>query len=192
MLGARTSVHPMSDVTELLDKARAGDDRAWEQAVALVYDDLKRIARGVLSADGQATLNPTALVHECYLRLERSGADAVQNRAHFLALAARAMRQLMLNHARDRIAGKRGGGAVHTGLNEDADAVATEARHLIDIDSALTRLEAENATWVRVVECRVFAGLTEQETADAIGESLRTTQRLWADARARLAVLLAD
>ena len=181
----------MSQVTELLDKARAGDQAAWTQAVALVYDDLKRIARGVL-AGGQGTLNPTALVHECYLRLDRAGADAVQNRAHFLALAARAMRQLMLNHARDRLAEKRGGGAAHTGLDGSADAVAPEARHLIDIDSALTRLESEHATWVRVVECRVFAGLTEQETADALGESLRSTQRLWAEARARLAVLLAD
>ena len=181
----------MSQVTELLDKARAGDQAAWTQAVALVYDDLKRSARGVL-AGGQGTLNPTALVHECYLRLDRAGADAVQNRAHFLALAARAMRQLMLNHARDRLAEKRGGGAAHTGLDGSADAVATEARHLIDIDSALTRLESEHATWVRVVECRVFAGLTEQETADALGESLRSTQRLWAEARARLAVLLAD
>lgn len=181
----------MSQVTELLDRARAGDDAAWEQAVALVYDDLKRIARGVL-AGGQGTLNPTALVHECYLRLDRAGAEGVQNRAHFLALAARAMRQLMLNHARDRLAEKRGGGAAHTDLDERSDAVATEARHLIDIDSALTRLEAENPRWVRVVECRVFAGMTEQETADAIGEPLRSTQRLWADARARLAQLLAD
>lgn len=182
----------MGEVTELLERARTGDAAAWDRVVALIYDDLKRIARGVLCADGHATLNPTALVHECYLRLERSGAAAVQSRAHFLALAARAMRQLMLNHARDRLAGKRGGGAAHTGLDEGLDAVADEARHLVDIDHALTRLEAENAQWVRVVECRVFAGLTEQETADAIDESLRTTQRLWADARARLAVLLAD
>ncbi|HQW80516.1 MAG: RNA polymerase subunit sigma [Rhodanobacteraceae bacterium] len=180
----------MSQVTELLDKARSGDDRAWDQAIALVYDDLKRIARGVL-AGGQGTLNPTALVHECYLRLERGGAESVQNRAHFLALAARAMRQLMLNHARDRLAAKRGGGAIHTDIDAGNDAVAIEAQHLIDIDSALNRLESENPQWVRLVECRVFAGLTEQETADVIGESLRTSQRLWADARARLASLLA-
>ena len=101
------------------------------------------------------------------------------------------MRQLMLNHARDRIAEKRGGGAAHTDIDAREQAVAVEAQHLIDIDSALNRLESENPQWVRVVECRVFAGLTEQETADAIGESLRTSQRVWADARARLAVLLA-
>lgn len=181
----------MSQVTELLDKARAGDAKAWEQAVALVYDDLKRIARGVLSGGAGATLNPTALVHECYLRLERGGAEAVQNRAHFLALAARAMRQLMLNHARDRLAEKRGGGAVHTDIDGGSDAVATEARHLLDIDSALNQLERESPVMVRVVECRVFAGLTEQETADAIGEPLRSMQRLWANARGRLAELLA-
>lgn len=181
----------MSQVTDLLDKARTGDDRAWEQAVTLVYDDLKRIARGMLGG-GNATLNPTALVHECYLRLERGGADAVQNRAHFLSLAARAMRQLMLNHARGRLAEKRGAGAAHTTLDDDDAAVTAEAASLIDLDRALQQLECEDARLVRIVECRVFAGLSEQETADASGESLRTTQRLWADARGRLAQLLAD
>jgi len=180
----------MSQVTELLDKARAGDDRAWDQAVALVYDDLKRIARGVLGG-ASATLNPTALVHECYLRLERGGADGVHNRAHFFALAARAMRQLLLNHARDRIAEKRGAGAVHTELDAADAEVAGEAASLIDLDRALQQLEREDARLVRVVECRVFAGLGEQETAAALGESLRTTQRLWADARSRLAQFLA-
>lgn len=181
----------MSQVTELLSRARAGDTTAWDQAVSLVYDDLKRIARGVLTG-GQGTLNPTALVHECYLRLERAGTNDVLNRSHFLALAARAMRQLMLNHARDRLAAKRGGGAAHADIDDLSHPVAVEARHLLEIDSALTRIESEQPVWVRVVECRVFAGLTEQETADAIGEPLRTTQRHWADARRRLTELLAD
>lgn len=180
----------MSEITRLLDDARAGDAGAWDQAVALVYQDLKRIARGVLGHGGSATLNPTGLVHDCYLRIARAGPEGVLNRAHFLALAARAMRQLMLNHARDRLADKRGGGAVHTDIDAHADAVVQEAQQLLELDSALQRLEREDSRWVRVVECRVFAGLSEQETADAMDLPLRSAQRLWSDARARLVDLL--
>lgn len=181
---------PMSDVTRLLDQARSGDVHAWDRAVALVYDDLKRVARGVLGGPGGATLNATALVHDCYLRLARAGPDGVLNRSHFLALAARAMRQLMLNHARDKLALKRGAGAVHTDVDAHADRLADEAEQLLELDSALAKLQSENPDWVRVVECRVFAGLSEQETADALDLPLRSSQRLWADARARLGQLL--
>lgn len=180
----------MSEITQLLEDARGGDAAAWDQAVALVYQDLKRIARGVLGSAGSATLNPTGLVHDCYLRMARAGPAGVLNRAHFLALAARAMRQLMLNHARDRIAEKRGGGAAHSDLAEHADALVDEARGLIELDSALQRLELEDPRWARVVECRVFAGLSEQETADAMELPLRSAQRLWSDARQRLGELL--
>lgn len=180
----------MSEITRLLDEARAGDAGAWDQAVALVYHDLKRIARGVLGGAGSATLDPTGLVHDCYMRMARAGPDGVLNRAHFLALAARAMRQLMLNHARDRIAGKRGGGAVHTDIDAHGDAVVHEARQLLELDSALQQLEREDPRWVRVVECRVFAGLSEQEAADALDMPLRSAQRLWSEARQRLCELL--
>lgn len=183
---------PMSDVTRLLEEARSGDAQAWDRAVALVYDDLKRVARGVLGGPGGGTLNATGLVHECYLRLARAGPDGVVNRSHFLALAARAMRQLMLNHARDRLAQKRGGGAAHCDIDEHSERLADEAGQLLELDSALARLQSENPDWVRVVECRVFAGLTEQETADALDLPLRSSQRLWADARARLGELLAS
>jgi RNA polymerase sigma factor (TIGR02999 family) len=182
----------MGEVTELLDKARAGEAGAWDRAVALVYQDLKRIARGVLVGSSSATLDATALVHECYERLARQEAFAVHNRAHFLALAARAMRQLMLNHARDKVAAKRGSGAVHIDVDEVQDAAFHEARHLLELDSALSQLESENAIWVRVVECRVFAGMTEQESADALEMSLRTAQRAFADARSRLGELLSE
>jgi RNA polymerase sigma factor (TIGR02999 family) len=182
----------MGEVTELLDKARAGEAGAWDRAVALVYQDLKRIARGVLAGSGSATLDATALVHECYERLARQEASGVTNRAHFLALAARAMRQLLLNHARDKVAAKRGAGAVHVDVDDAKDAAFAEARHLLELDSALTQLETENANWVRVVECRIFAGMTEQETADALEQPLRTSQRAFSEARARLAELLVD
>lgn len=182
----------MSEVTELLEKARAGEQGAWDRAVALVYQDLKRIARSVLGGGGSATLDATGLVHECYERMARQEASAVNNRAHFLALAARAMRQLMLNHARDKIAAKRGAGAVHVDIDDVMDAAFVEARHLLELDSALSRLEIENPDWVRVVECRIFAGMTEQETADALTLPLRTSQRAFAEARARLTELLAN
>jgi RNA polymerase sigma factor (TIGR02999 family) len=180
----------LSDVTRLLEEARQGDRAAWDQAVALVYQDLKRIARGVLGGGGSATFNATALVHEGYLRLSRAGPEGVLNRAHVLAVAAQAMRQLMLNHARDKLAAKRGGGAPHTGLDGVDAAMADEADGLIALDEALRRLEAEDERKARVVECRIFAGLGEQETAEALDLPLRTTQRLWAEARARLAELL--
>jgi RNA polymerase sigma factor (TIGR02999 family) len=182
----------MSDVTRLLEEARQGDRAAWHQAVALVYQDLKRIARVVLGGGGSATCNPTQLVHEAYLRLAKAGPEGVLNRAHFLAVAAQAMRQLMLNHARDKLAVKRGGGAPHTGLDEVDAAMADEAHSLLALDTALRRLEAEDERKARVVECRIFAGLGEQETADALDLPLRTSQRLWAEARARLSELLEE
>lgn len=180
----------MSDITLLLAQARAGDDAAWDAAVALVYQDLKRIARNVLGGLGSATFNPTLLVHDCYLRLARAGAEGIVDRHHFLALAARAMRQLMLNHARDRAAIKRGAGAGHDDVDVHAESLAAEARDLIELDSALSRLEAEQPDFVRVVECRLFAGMTEQETADALDLPLRSAQRLWAQARQRLGELI--
>lgn len=181
----------MGEVTELLQRARAGEPEAWDQVVALIYDDLKRIARGVLGGQGSATLNPTALVHDCYLRLSRAGAEGVVNREHFLSLAARAMRQLLLNHARDRVAAKRGGGIDQSVLSGEDLEADNEAEHLVALDTALTQLAAVDERLVRVVECRVFAGMSEEETAASIGISLRSAQRLYADARAQLAVLLA-
>jgi RNA polymerase sigma factor (TIGR02999 family) len=124
--------------------------------------------------------------------MARQEASAVNNRAHFLALAARAMRQLMLNHARDKIAAKRGAGAQHVDIDEVGDAAFNEARHLLELDSALSQLESENLQWVRVVECRIFAGMTEQEAADALEMPLRSAQRAFAEARARLGELLKD
>lgn len=180
----------MSDFTQLLQRAQAGDPTAWNEVVVLIYDDLRRIARQVLRGNANGTLSPTALVHDCYLRLAAQGPPGVVDRNHFMALAARAMRQLMLNHARDRLAAKRGGGASHTGLSEHEDAVANEASSLLSLESALEQLEREEANWARVIECRVFAGMSEEETAQALSLPLRSTQRLWSQARGRLEVLL--
>ena len=180
----------MSEVTQLLQRAREGDNAAWDQVVAIIYDDLRRIARGVLHGPGGATLDATGLVHDCYLRLSRAGPDGVLNRQHFLALAAKAMRQLMLNHARDRVTAKRGGGAQQVTF-DDADLAAdAQAEQLLLLDQALLHLANEDERLAKVVECRVFAGLSEQETADALDMPLRSSQRLFAEARQRLTVLL--
>ncbi|HEY1136221.1 MAG TPA: ECF-type sigma factor [Xanthomonadaceae bacterium] len=183
----------MSEITVLLGQAREGDPLAWDRVVQLLYADLKRLARSASMDGGQEV---TALVHDCYLRMCRSGADAIANRAHFLSLAAMAMRQLVINHARDRVAQKRGGGQAHTTLGKaDLDLSASaraEAEELLEIDTALKRLADTDKRLVQVVECRLFAGLSEEETATAMGVSLRTSQRLWQEAREHLRMLLDD
>jgi RNA polymerase sigma factor (TIGR02999 family) len=180
----------MGPITQLLARARDGDGGAWDSVVALLYDDLLRLARGAHAGARAATLNPTALVHECYLRLARQGAEAIHSRAHFLAVAGRAMRQILVNHARDRSAAKRGGGAAHTTLQHLELAADGEAADVLALDAALQALEQEDVRLVRVVDCRVFAGLSEAETSEALGLSLRSVQRLWQTARAHLAARL--
>lgn len=180
----------MAEVTELLERAREGDAEAWNAVVALIYDDLKRVARGVLGGAGSATFNATVLVHDCYLRIARQGADKLVDRAHFMALAARAMRQLLSNHARDRIAAKRGGGIAPVTYDEQEVTADLEAEHVLHIAEALSKLESVDPKLVQVVECRVFAGLTEQETAEALDVSLRSVQRWYGEARQQLAEIL--
>jgi RNA polymerase sigma factor (TIGR02999 family) len=184
----------MHTITVLLDKFRQGDGRAFDAALALIYQDLKQIARAqVKGAQGQ-TLSATALVHECYLKLEKSDKDAIKNRAHFLALAARAMRQILIDLARDKAAQKRGSGEKAVDISEQTHIAAAgyESEQLLILEDALQTLEKTDARLVRVLECRVFGGLTEEETAAAINEPLRTTQRLWAEARSKIAALLSD
>lgn len=182
----------MSEITVLLGQARAGQPDAWNQVVQLLYADLKRLAR--CATAGSCAQEVTALVHDCYLRLDRGGAQRIENRAHFLSVASVAMRQLVINHARDRIAQKRGGGQAHTTLGKiDRDArtvVQSEAEELIAIDEALRRLAHADPRLVRVVECRLFAGLGDEETAAALDIPLRSAQRLWQQARQQLRAML--
>ena len=182
----------MGEITVLLGHARGGDGAAWDRVVHLLYADLKRLARRASAGSGGQDV--TALVHDCYLRLDRGGADGIESRAHFLSVAAMAMRQLLINHARDRIAGKRGGQHAHTTLGKaDLDAARAaycEAEEMVMIDAALKRLGDADARLVRVLECRLFAGLSEEETALALGLPLRSAQRLWQQARERLRTLL--
>jgi len=177
----------VSGVTELLAAYRDGDRHAFEQLIPIVYADLRRLARAQLRRlrPGQ-TLDTTALVHEAYLKLVDQKRVAFQDRGHFLAVSAMAMRQLVVDRARHRHRDKRGGGAVHEPLDGIEDRVGRDARWLLDLDVALDRLATVDPRMARVVECRYFAGLSEAETAEALGVSLRTAQREWLKARAWL------
>ncbi len=172
-------------ITELLRAYAGGDRDAFDELVPLVYDELRRIARNHLRRTNRgATLDTTALVHEAYLKLAGQKGMRVEDRGHFLAIAACAMRQVIISRARARLAAKRGGGVVPVTLDEERVGSDAQAEWLLDLDHALTELRARDERLSRTVECRFFAGLSEEETAQALGVSLRTAQRNWMRARA--------
>lgn len=174
-------------VTEALRRLQAGEDGALDALVPLIYDDLRAMARRQLGAGGaDHTLGTTGLVHEAYLRLAEQRGGGFRDRGHFFAVASRAMRHILIDYARGRQRQKRGSGQQHVPLDETQLAVEEEAAHLVAVDEALTRLAAEDRRLARIVECRFFAGLSEEETSEALGISVRTTQRDWARARAWL------
>lgn len=180
------------DVTQLLLAHRDGSPAALEQLVPLVYEDLRRMARAQMRGRAPgATLETGALVHEAYLRLVDQHRASWQDRRHFYAVAALAMRQIVIDHARRKARLKRGGGMQATTADGVADPIVRDAEQLLDLDRALARLEAIDPRQVRVVECRYFAGLSEQETAGALDLSVRTVQREWLKARAWLRAELA-
>lgn len=175
------------DVTALLIAHGHGERDAFERLMPLVYQDLRRVARARLRGQGPGeTLNTTALVHEAYVKLVDQSRVSWNDRQHFFAVAAMAMRQILVDHARHRGRDKRGGQVQKIALDEAPDPTARDSEQLIELDLALSKLAEVDARQVRIVECRYFAGLTEQETADALGLSLRTTQREWLKARAWL------
>ena len=180
------------DVTELLVAHGRGDAGAFDRLVSLVYDDLRRVARAQLRRlpPGQ-TLDTNSLVHEAYLKLVDQTRADWHDRGHFLAVSATAMRQILIDYARSRVRLKRGGGAERVTLDETRVAAAAEAEQLIHLDLLLEKLGAVDARLVRIVECRYFAGFSEQETAEALGISLRTAQRDWLRARAWLRAAMA-
>jgi RNA polymerase sigma factor (TIGR02999 family) len=174
----------VGEVTRLLQAAHHGEADALERLLPLVYEDLRRLARRQLGYEYvERTLNPTALVHESYLKLGRA-AMAAHDRAHFLAIAARAMRQVLVDQARDRKAAKRGGGAWdRTTLTDGAWVGEFDPDNMLALDDALGKLEPRQR---QVVECRFFGGMEEQEIAVALGVSERTVHRDWIKARAWL------
>jgi RNA polymerase sigma factor (TIGR02999 family) len=175
------------EVTVLLQAFRQGDRQAFDQLVPLLYDDLRRMAGGQLRRGAAGmTLGATGLVHELYLKLMAQQGLQARDREHFLAISARAMRQVMVDAARRRTAQKRGGAQVPVTLDDDLALALDDAAWLSDLDGALGRLAETNAQLAQVVECRFFGGLTEPETAAALDLSLRTVQRHWMRARAWL------
>jgi RNA polymerase sigma factor (TIGR02999 family) len=175
------------EITNLLVAHRDGDREAFEQLVPLVYEDLRRIARRQLARHRvRGTLSTTALVHEAYLKMVDQTRVEVNDRNHFFAIAARAMRQIIIDYARKRTAQKRGGGLTPISLDKVQVAVADQAEMLLAIDTALQKLNSLNERLTRVFECRYFGGLSEQETADALSMSLRTVQRDWMKGKAWL------
>jgi len=180
----------MLNVTQLLDAAAAGDPAAAADLLPLVYDELRRLASRQMAAEkpGQ-TLQPTALVHEAYLRLVGpDGGPDWNSRGHFFAAAAEAMRRIRVDAARRRLAAKRGGGAARRDL---ADLVAPAPDgDLVALDEALDRLAAAHPKKAALVKLRFFAGLTGDDAARALGVSPATADRHWAYARAWLQVEL--
>lgn len=175
------------DITQLLIAHRDGDPDAFEKLVPLVYDDLRRIAHHQLGRlrPGK-TLNTTALVHEAYLHMVDQARVEVSDRRHFFGIAARAMRQITVDYARRKSAAKRGGGIATISLTKVQVGVPGQADLVLAINDALDKLSALNDRLTRVFECRYFAGLTAQETADALDMSLRTVQRDWTKSKAYL------
>jgi RNA polymerase sigma factor (TIGR02999 family) len=174
-------------VTKLLAKCREGDDGATDELFAAVYEELRRRAHGQRKRwKGDPSLQTTALAHEAYLKLVGPEEQSWENRSHFFAVAATAMRQILLNEARQKRAQKRGGDAPVLSLEElreelGRDVALTEERAevLVILEEALGRLEEERPRAARVVECRFFGGMTIEETAEALGVSGSTVSRDW-------------
>ncbi len=175
------------DVTRLLRRIREGDRDAIEDVFPLVYDELKRIARHQLARERSGhTLNTTGLVHEAYMRLMDRESIAWQDRAHFRAVASRAMRRILVDYARRRGAVKRGGGMNRLTLEENHIVIDDQAELLLSLDQALDRLAHRSQRLSTVVEYRFFGGLLEEEIAEVLQISARTVRRDWVKARAWL------
>ena len=174
------------DITRLLVSLRDGQRDAWNELFPMVYEELRAIARRRIPAGGERTLSTTALVHEAYLKLFDHTHLTVNDRKHFYALAARAMRQILIDHARRRSTAKRGGGQVRIDLEDATIGVEDRAAELLALDQALKRLATLDERMAQVVELRFFGGLSVEETAEVLGVDPRTIKRDWRRARAVL------
>ncbi|MEO7199461.1 MAG: ECF-type sigma factor [Dokdonella sp.] len=177
------------DITQLLTDANAGDRSAWDRLIHLVYPDLKRLASRSLRGGYKLTLNTTALVHECYMRLAHA-CGAPRDRGHLMSSAVRIMRQVLIDHARERLALKRGGGAMLLQVEQIDVVDDSQFETLIEIDAALVQLAAVQPRQALVFEHRYFGGLNDDETATALSISARTVHRDWDASRQWLAAHL--
>ena len=172
------------DITGLLLAWRAGDAGAFDRLFSLIYDEVRRIARRQLNREHPGhTLDSTALVHEAYFRLVDQTRVAWADRSHFFAVAAQAMHRVLVDYARQYQAAKRGGAPERVPLADDMLLVEDRADTLLAIDDALSELARLDERLSRVVECRFFGGLTEEETAQALGVTARTVRRDWSRSR---------
>lgn len=178
----------MGDVTSLLDRWNGGDSEALKELIAAVHVELRRLAAGLLRHERpDHTLQPTALVHEVFLRLSGLRAMHLDGRRHFYGAAAEAMRRILVDHARERNALKRGGPEARKVPLEEAFNLPVDVRlDFVRLDEALTALAAASPEKARVVELRYFAGLSIEETADVLGVAPATVKRHWTFARAWL------
>jgi RNA polymerase sigma factor (TIGR02999 family) len=178
---------PPGEVTALLAQVKRGDADAMGKLMPLVYNELRRLAGHYMRGERPGhTLQPTAVVHEAYLRLV--GLDRLdwQNRAQFMGVAAQLMRRILINYARQRIADKRGGAGGRADLDVPDVAAAENPEEMLAVDIAITRLSELSPEQSRVVEMRYFGGMSVEETAEALGISPRTVKRHWALAKAWL------
>lgn len=177
----------LQDITQLLVAAGEGHAGAMDDVFSSVYPRLRELARSRRrSWRGNHTLDTTSLIHEAYLKVASASAPRYESRGHFFAVAAQAMRQVLINYAEKKGAAKRGGGAAHVTLHE-RDLVQEQALdEILTLDSALKRLEDMSPRQARVVECLFYAGFTVEETAEALGLSPATVKRDWSAARAWL------
>jgi RNA polymerase sigma-70 factor (ECF subfamily) len=175
------------EVTNLLLELKQGNKAAEERLIPLVYRELRRIAAAYIRREAaQHSLQPTALVHEAYLRLTEIRAVDWQSRAHFFAVSATLMRRILVDHARANNAGKRGNGWDAVSLNDAILPSPERAPEILDLDEALTRLAALDERQSKIVELRFFAGMSEEEVGNALGISARTVKRDWRIAKAWL------
>lgn len=178
---------PPQDLTQLLEDCSQGDQGAMEKLLPLVYEELRRLASAYLKQERVGhTLQPTALVHEAYLKLVDQRSVQWQNRAHFFAIAAQAMRRILVNHAISRGRLKRGGDRARVSLDEPIAVIDEQGIDLVALDESLKRLSDMDERKSRLVELRFFGGLSAEQTAEVLGVSLATVKREWSLAKAWL------
>ena len=179
-----TPTDERGEFTRLLERVRDGDQHAFDRLLAVVYDTLKQVARRQLSRRrGGSALCTTELVHEAYFKLVGQGGHAWEDRVHFFGIAANAMRQVLVDHARHHNAAKRGGGAEPITLTAGHDAGQPNVVDVLELDQALDRLGERNERLRRIVEYIFFGGMTQEEVAAALGVSTRTVERDWLKAK---------
>ena len=183
----KSVIRPDRSITQLLVKWGSGDKAALDELIPLVYDELRKLAASYLRRrSGSNTLQATALVHEAYVRLADQSSISMEHRAQFFGLAAKVMRDILVDHARKRLSAKRGGRQLHLSLTAAERFGSKPDVELIALDDALKQLAATNPQHSRIIELRFFGGLTIEETARVMSLSDATTERYWSFARAWL------